>query len=90
MRSNEYHKKYIDHDEVILAPRPELTTKKDLYLKPDISKTTNYFTDHNYLKLVTVANMTVLVVCIDSNVLYQDEGFVEEVVLRTSPSRSAG
>jgi 3',5'-cyclic AMP phosphodiesterase CpdA len=81
MQSNEYYKKYIDHDEVILASRPELTTKKDLYLKPDISKTKNYFTDHNYIKLVTVDNMTVLVVCIDSNVLYQDEGFVEEEIL---------
>ena len=83
MRSNEYHKKYIDHDEVILPSRPELTTKKDLYLNPDISKTNNHFTDHNYIKLVTVDNMTVLVVCIDSNVLYQDEGFVEEEVLRS-------
>lgn len=82
MRANEYYKKYIDHDEVILPSRPELTTKKDLYLKPNISKTKNYFTDHNYIKLVTVGSMTVLVICIDSNVLYQDEGFVEEEILR--------
>ncbi|MCF6177899.1 MAG: metallophosphoesterase [Geopsychrobacter sp.] len=82
MRTNEYYKKYIDHDEVILPSRPKLTTKKDLYLKPDISKTKNYFTDHNYIKLITVDNMTLLVVCIDSNVLYQDEGFVEEEILR--------
>ncbi len=82
MRSHEYFEKYIDHDEIILPSRPELTTKKDLYLQRDISKTKNYFTDLNYIKIVTIDSMTVLVICIDSNILYEDEGFVEEEILR--------
>ena len=82
MRSPEYYKKYIDNNEVIFPSRPELTTKKDLYLKRDISKTENHFTDHNYIKLVTVADITVLVICIDSTTLYEDEGFVEAEILK--------
>ena len=82
MRSHEYFEKYIDHDEIILPSSPELTTKKDLYLQRDISKTKNYFTDLNYIKIVTIDSMTVLVICIDSNILYQDEGFVEKEILR--------
>jgi 3',5'-cyclic AMP phosphodiesterase CpdA len=82
MRAHEYFKKYIYHDEIILPSRPEQTTKKDLYLQRDISKTENYFTDLNYVKLVTIDSMTVLVICIDSNILYEEEGFVEEEILR--------
>jgi len=82
MRSHEYFRKYIDHDEIILPLRPKLTTKKNIYLQRNISKTKNYFTDLNYVKLVTIDSMTVLVICIDSNILYQDEGFVEKEILR--------
>lgn len=83
MRSHEYFRKYIDHDEIILPSRPELTTKKNIYLRRDISKTTNYFTDLNYVKLLTIDGMTVLVICIDSNILYEDDGFVEEEILKS-------
>jgi predicted phosphodiesterase len=83
MRSHEYFRKYIDQDEIILPSRPELTTKKGLYLQRDITKTKNYFTDLNYIKLVTIDSMTVLVICIDSNILYKDEGFVEKEILRS-------
>ena len=82
MRSHEYFAKYIDHNEIILPLSPELTTKKNLYLRRDITKVDNYFTDLNYIKLVTIDGTTVLVVCIDSNILYEDEGFVEEEILR--------
>ena len=83
MRAHEYFEKYINHDEIILPSRPELTTKKDIYLQRDISKTKNYFTDLNYVKLLTIDSMTVLVICIDSNVLYENEGFVEKEILRS-------
>ena len=83
MRSHEYFKEFIDHGEIILPENPELVTKRHLYLKQDITKTNNHFTDINYLKLVTVDSMTVLVVCIDSNVLYEDEGYIEEEILKS-------
>jgi predicted phosphodiesterase len=83
MRSHEFYEKHIDRNEIILPARPELTTKKDMYLQKDTTKTNNHFTDLNYIKLLTVDSMTVLVVCIDSNILYKDEGFVEEEILRT-------
>ncbi len=82
MRSHEYFTKYIDHNEIILPLRPELTTKKNLYLQRDITKVDNYFTDLNYIKVVTINGTTVLVICIDSNILYEDEGFVEEEILK--------
>ncbi len=83
MRSHEYYKKYIDHSGVISPSRPELVTKKDIYLRKDTTKIDNTFTDLNYIKLVTVDTMSVLVLCLDSNVLYKDEGFVEEQILKS-------
>ena len=82
MRSHEYFAKYIDNDEIISPAELELTTKRDLYLRRDITKVDNYFTDLNYTKLITIGAITVLVVCIDSNILYRDEGFVEEEILK--------
>ena len=81
MRSHEYFEKYIDHDEIILPSRPELTTKKNIYLQRNISKIKNYFTDINYIKLITIDSITVLVICIDSSILYENEGFVEKEIL---------
>ncbi|PHR23111.1 MAG: metallophosphoesterase [Desulfotalea sp.] len=83
MHSHEYFKEFINQDESIVPSSRELTTKKDLYLKREITKINNHFTDLNYLKLVTVGGMTLLVVCIDSTVLYEDGGFVEEQILVT-------
>jgi len=83
MKAHEYFTEYITQGEIIVPSRPELTTKKNLYLQQDITKTNNHFTDLNYIKLVTIDSMTVLVICIDSNILYKDEGFVEEEILKS-------
>jgi len=90
MHSHEYFEKYIDQDEIILPSRPELTTKKDLYLNRDITKIKNNFTDLNYIKLITIDSMIVLVICIDSNVLYENEGFVEKEILRSISKKING
>ncbi len=83
MRSHEYFRKYIYQNEVISPTRLELTTKKNIYLQSDITNVVNYFTDINFIKLITIDGMAVLVICIDSNILYEDEGFVEEEILRS-------
>ncbi|MFK5953346.1 MAG: metallophosphoesterase [Desulfobacterium sp.] len=82
MRSHEYFRKYIYKNEIISPTRPELTTKKNLFLKRDITKIKDNFTDLNYIKLLTIDDITVLIICIDSNQLSEDEGFVEEELLR--------
>ena len=82
MRSHEFFRKYIYHNEIISPSRPELTTKKTLFLNRDITKIKDNFTDLNYTKLFVINGMTVLVICIDSNILSEDEGYVEEEVLR--------
>jgi len=82
MRSHEYFRQYIYNHEIIEPSRPELTVKKDLFLKRDITKIKDNFTDLNYVESLTIGDVTVMIICIDSNQLSVDEGFVEEEVLR--------
>jgi len=82
MRSHEYFRQYIYNHEIIEPSRPELTIKKDLFLRRDITKIKDNFTDLNYIKTLTFDDVTVLIICIDSNQLSVNEGFVEEEVLR--------
>ena len=60
MRSHEFFRKYIYKNEIISTVRPELTTKKNLFLERDITKVKDNFTDLNYTKLLTMDDMTVL------------------------------
>ncbi len=82
MRSHEYFRQYIYNNEIIKLSRPELTVKKNIFLKREITKIKDNFTDLNYIKTLTFDGVTVLIICIDSNQLSVDEGFVEEEVLR--------
>ena len=82
MHSHEYFKKYIGQGERILPLNPKQTVKEHLYLQHDITRLDDHFTDINYIKLVTIAKKTVLIICLDSTVLYEDEGYVDKEILK--------
>ena len=81
MRSHELFRKYICNSEIITIPESTRTKKKHLFLNRDITKVNDNFTDINSIKQIEIDGKTVLVVSIDSNELYSDEGFVEKEVL---------
>jgi len=83
MHSHEYFKQYISHCERILPLKPEQTIKRHLYLQKDITRLDDHFTDLNYIKLIRIGSVTVLIVCLDSTVLYEDEGYVEKEILKS-------
>ena len=56
--------------------------KKHLFLNREITKIRDNFTDINSIKQIEVDGKTILVVSIDSNELYCDDGFVEKEVLK--------
>lgn len=83
MHSHEYFKKYISHSERILPLNPDHTVKRHLYLQRDITRLDDHFTDLNYIELINIGSTTVLVICLDSTVLYEDEGYVEKEILKS-------
>ncbi len=83
MHSHEYFKRYISISDRVLPLKPEQTVKRHLYLQKDITRLDDHFTDLNYIKLISIGSVTVLIVCLDSTVLYEDEGYVEKEILKS-------
>ncbi len=81
MRSHELFRKYICNSEIVTIPESTRTNKKHLFLNREITKVRDNFTDVNHLTQIEVDRKRVLVISVDSNELYSDDGFVEKEVL---------
>lgn len=83
MRSADYFRQYIDNIEVIRPLNRENCRKKNIFLDGNTNGIKEHFTDINFLKKITINGETVLLVCLDSNSLYEDNGFIDKEMLRT-------
>jgi 3',5'-cyclic AMP phosphodiesterase CpdA len=81
MSSHELFSKHIQKNKIIYPLRPDNCTKKELFMDRAITRITENFTDINYIKTVSIDDKTILIIGIDSNELYNDNGYVEEEVL---------
>lgn len=82
MRSHELFMKYIYTPELITIPETSKTNKKHLFLDRKITKVSDYFTDINFIKPIEINGKKLLIISIDSNELYNDNGYVEKEVLK--------
>lgn len=83
MRSAEYFRQYIDDVDVIRPLEREYCNKKGIFLDSNVVGIKDHFTDINFLKKICVDGQWILIVCLDSNELYEDNGLVDEEILRT-------
>ena len=82
MRSHELFQEYIDNSKIITISKNIKTTKKHLFLNLNITKLIDHFTDINFVKSIEIEGKKILIISIDSNELYNDDGYVEEQVLK--------
>ncbi len=82
MRSHELFQKYIYDTPIIHIPETVQTSKKHLFLNREITKVRENFTDVNFVESISIDGKSVLIINIDSNELYNDDGFVEKEVLK--------
>jgi len=87
MRSHELFRKYIYNPEIIYIPETVKTTKKHLFLNRETTKIHDNFTDINFIQSIAVNGKSVLIISIDSNELYSDDGFVEKEILNAVSKR---
>ena len=87
MRSHELFRKYIYTPELITIPDTTRTSEKHLFLDREITKVDDYFTDINFIKSINIEGKILLVISIDSNELYNDDGYVEKEVLKAVSSK---
>lgn len=83
MRSADYFREHIDHIEVIRPLNRDNCKKNNIFLDENTNGINERFTDINFLKNITIDGTSVLVVCLDTNTLYEDKGFVDNEMLRT-------
>ncbi|ABE51487.1 metallophosphoesterase family protein [Methanococcoides burtonii] len=81
MRSHEFFRKYIDNSEIISISETIKTRKKNIFLNREITKVNENFTDINFIKPISINGKTVLIISIDTNELYNDNGYVEKEIL---------
>lgn len=81
MRSHELFRKYISDREITRIAESGTIRKKHLFLNQSITNVDDHFTDVNFVQLILINGLQVLLIGIDSNELYCDDGFVEKEVL---------
>ncbi|NPE30144.1 metallophosphoesterase [Methanococcoides sp. SA1] len=81
MRSHELFHKYIDNSEIISIAETIKTRKKNIFLNREITNVNENFTDLNFIKSISINGKTVLIISIDTNELYSDDGYVEKEIL---------
>lgn len=82
MRSHELFQKYIDNSKIITISKTIKTSKQHLFLNLNTTKINDHFTDINFVRSIEIKGKKVLVISIDSNELYSDDGYVERKVLK--------
>lgn len=82
MRSADYFRQYIDDIEVIRPLHPENCRKNKIFLDGNTNGIKEHFTDINFLKNIMIDGESILIVCLDSNELYRDNGFVDRETLK--------
>lgn len=80
-RGSEFFKKYIDHPELIYPLNPEKVSKSGLFIKLRFHNVFENYTDVSFVRTVSVAGKTVLIIGVDSIVMLRHRGYVEVEVL---------
>lgn len=83
MLSQDFFRQYIADEEIIRPLDPEKCTKEKLFLDQYTTGIKESFTDINFLKTIDIDNKKLLIVCLDTNEFYQDNGFVDKEILRS-------
>lgn len=83
MRSAEYFRQYIEDVEVLRPLNRENCRKKGIFLDDNVVGIKDLFTEFNFLKSIIIDGVSMLVVCLDSSELYEDNGLVDREMLRT-------
>jgi len=82
MSSPGFFQQYINKVDPIHPENPESCKKNKIYLDERTTDVKERFTDINFLRQVSINGENILFVCLDTNELYKDNGYVDEEVLK--------
>ncbi|PCJ27483.1 MAG: metallophosphoesterase [SAR86 cluster bacterium] len=83
MHSQDFFRQYIEDTEVIRPLDLSSCRKNKLLFDEHTTGIKEHFTDFNFLRKITIDGTSILIVCLDSNELYKDNGYVDREMLRS-------
>ena len=83
MRSQDFFREYIDDIDVVYPLNREKCSKNKLFIDQYTTGVKERFTDINFIKNISVNGESLLIVCLDTNEVYQDNGFVDPEILHS-------
>ncbi len=81
MNAHDLFKEYIGDTEIIYPSGEKEFTKKDIFLDRKKTCIKDNYTDINLLKKINIDGKEALFIGIDLNLLYDDDGFIDESIL---------
>lgn len=81
MRSQDFFQEYINKVDVIYPQNPTNCTKNKIFLDGNTTGIKKRFTDINFLTKVSINGESILLVCLDTNELYRDNGCIDQEIL---------
>ena len=83
MRSQDFFQKYINKIDIIYPKNPENCTKNKIFLDENTAGIEERFTDINFVKQISINGKSLLLVCLDTGELYNDNGYVDKEILQS-------
>jgi predicted phosphodiesterase len=81
MRSQDFFQEHINKVKVIYPQNPRNCTKNKIFLDGNTTGVKERFTDINFLNKISVNGESILLVCLDTNELYKDNGYIDKEIL---------
>ena len=79
--SQDFFRQYIDDIDVIRPMNPENCRKRKIFHDQDTTGIRESFTDINFIKTITIDDITLLVVTLDTSETFQDRGSIDKEML---------
>ncbi len=83
MQAQDFFREYIDDLDVIHPQDPNRCTKNKIYLDQFTTGIKENLTDINFIKKVVIDDESLLIVCLDTCEIYQDNGFIDQEILNS-------
>jgi len=83
MRCRDFYQAYIDEIDVIQPVNSDKCSKRNIFLDEHTSGITENFTDINFIQNISLDDVSLLIVCLDTNELNRDNGYIDREMLRS-------
>jgi len=83
MRCQEFYQRYLGEIDLIRPLNPDNCNKRNIFLDQHTNGISDYLTDINFIQKISIDDISLLVVCLDTSELNRDNGYIDREILRS-------